>query len=83
METIRDSYFFKLLSLYGMVLEFAFALFALFFISPLIGVFVVIMAVAQLLMPVVFQNKVAALGDAHAQAQEHYMIRAKEIVSSG
>jgi len=82
MEILRDSYFSMLLDLYIDGLQFIIAGIILFIISPLLGIFVLIMALLQMLIPVVFSKKLSDVGNALSATQGTLMKTLKENLSS-
>ena len=80
-EIVRDSLFNTFLGLYTEILEFIIAVVAMFYLSPALGMFAILMAVAQLIVPLFFTKRISARGKAYADAQRDYMVILKENLS--
>lgn len=81
-EIVRDSLFNTCLGLYTEILEFAIAVAAMFYLSPVLGTFAIFMAVSQLIVPLFFTKRISARGKAYADAQRNYMVILKENLSA-
>lgn len=81
-EIIRNSYFFELLRLYGQVVQLVIALAAMFFISWIIGAFVVFMALVQVAISTSFKKIISHLGALYSRQQQAYTQTCKETLQS-
>lgn len=78
MEVMRNSFFNTILGLYIQILELVIAAIAMFYLSPLLGVYVVVLAFLQLLMPHLFSDAIEAEGKKAAVTQNEYLHVLKE-----
>ena len=78
MEVMRNSFFNTILGLYIQILELVIAAIAMFYLSPLLGVYVVVLAFLQLLMPHLFSDAIEAKGKKAAVTQNEYLHVLKE-----
>lgn len=78
MEIVRESYFTALLRLYPEVLQFVVATVAMLWLSPWLGLYVLLLAALQLVVPAVFSKKITEKGRRYARCNEDYMVAAKE-----
>ena len=78
MEVMRNSFFNTILGLYIQILEFVIAAIAMFYLSPLLGIYVVVLAFLQLLMPHLFSDAIEAKGKKAAVTQNEYLHVLKE-----
>ena len=78
MEIVRESYFTALLRLYPEVLKFVVATVAMIWLSPWLGMYVLLLAGLQMVVPVIFSKKITEKGRYYAQCNEGYMVTAKE-----
>lgn len=78
MEVMRNSFFSTILGLYIQILELVIAAIAMFYLSPLLGVYVVVLAFLQLLMPHLFSDAIEAKGKKSAVTQNEYLHVLKE-----
>lgn len=81
-EVLRDSYFYILLNMYADFLRCAVALGILLWISPALGLFVLVTSLLQTLVPIVYANKLKRLGKAYSDGQERHMKVLKENLSA-
>lgn len=81
-EIIRNSYFFKLLSIYGKIIQFTAALIALFYLNIIIGVFVIAMAIIQIFVPIIQKKRIVKLGEEYSRQQQNYTKVCKETLGS-
>ena len=77
-EIIRDSLFNTILGIYTEILELTIAVVAMLYLSPILGVFAIFMAVSQLIVPLFFTKRISTTGKAYADAQKNYMVILKE-----
>lgn len=81
-EVLRDSYFYIMLKMYADFLRCAVALGLLLWISPALGLFVLVTSLLQTTVPVLYANKLKRLGKAYSDAQERHMQALKENLSA-
>lgn len=81
-EVLRDSYFRVILNMYADFLRCAVALGILIWISPALGLFVLVTSLLQTLVPIFYANKLKRLGKAYSDAQERHMKALKENLSA-
>jgi ATP-binding cassette subfamily B protein len=82
MELVRDSLFQVMLTLYPEVLQFLVATVAMFWLSPWMGGYVILLAVAQMVIPAIFSKPIEERGRRFTQGQEHYTVTVKENLQS-
>lgn len=81
-DVLRDCYFGVLLSLYMTFLRFTIALVVLIWMSPLLGVFVLVNAVLQTAVPLLYAKRLEKAGEAYSNAQERHLLVMKEGLSA-
>lgn len=81
-DMLRTSYFSVLLELYMDFLRCGLAIFVLFCISPILGVFVLVNALIQTAIPILCAKKLEKVGENYSNAQEQYMTSLKETLSA-
>lgn len=77
-NTLRTSYFQVILDLYMDVFRFSLASIALFWVSPILGGFVLVTSILQTVIPILFDGKLKAAGARSSDAQEKHMAALKE-----
>lgn len=82
METIRSSWYNTILSLCPCILKFVISTIAMFVLSPVLGLYVIVLALIQTSIPYFFTKKIAEKGEAVASAQEAHLVTIKENLSS-
>lgn len=82
MELLRDSYFSVILDMYIDVLRFVLAATYLFFLSPVLGAFILVTTIIQSLVPILFAQKLELAGKEYSNAQERHMVTLKENLSA-
>lgn len=82
METLRDSLFSVMLNMYSDFLRCAVAIGILVWISPILGIFVLVTSLVQTLVPVLYSKKLEYLGKVYSDKQEQQMKVLKEGLSA-
>lgn len=82
MDVLRDNYFTVLLNIYTSFLRFASASILLFWISPLLGLFVLATSILQTTVPFLYAKSMEAAGAKYSNAQEKHMQIMKENLSA-
>lgn len=77
-DIVRNSWYNTLLSLYPDAVKFVTATVAMFFISPVLGIYVVILALVQTSIPSIFTKQIAEKGKVSAVSQEAHVVTLKE-----
>lgn len=78
MDILQNSYFSIILGLYPEGLKFIISTIAIFFISPVMGFFVLLLAVAQMCVPHFFSEQISEKGKTAAKRQEEHLVALKE-----
>lgn len=81
-ETLRSSYFYIILDMYANFLRCAVALGILVWLSPVLGIFVLVTALLQTLVPIMYSQKLERTGKEYSDAQEQQMKVLKENLSA-
>ena len=81
-ETLRESYFYIILNMYANFLRCAVALGILVWLSPALGVFVLVTSLLQTLVPIMYSKKLERAGKEYSDAQEDQMKVLKENLSA-
>jgi ABC-type bacteriocin/lantibiotic exporter with double-glycine peptidase domain len=81
-EILRDSYFYILLKMYSDFLRCAVAIGALVWISPILGIFVIVTSLVQTLVPILYAKRLEREGAEYSDAQETHMRVLKENLSA-
>lgn len=81
-ETLRSSYFYIILDMYANFLRCAAALGILAWLSPVLGIFVLVTALLQTLVPIMYSQKLERAGKEYSDAQEQQMKVLKENLSA-
>jgi ATP-binding cassette subfamily B protein len=82
MDMVRDSLLQVVLTLYPELLQFLVATVAMFWLSPWMGGYVILLAVGQMVIPTIFAKKIEERGRKFTQAQEGYTVTVKENLQS-
>lgn len=82
MELLRDSYFSVILDMYIDLLRFVLAASYLFYLSPVLGTFILVTTILQSLVPLLFAPKLELAGQSYSNAQEKHMVTLKENLSA-
>lgn len=81
-DVLRNSYFGILLSLYSDGIRFLAAAAVLFWMSPLLGCFVLVNSLLQTAIPMLYAGKLKNAGAHYSNAQESHMLVLKENLSA-
>lgn len=81
-EQVRDSCYFQLLTLYNEAFSFCAASAAMFLLSPVLGLYVLALTLAQMAVPYFFAGRIARRGKAAADARAASTAGLKESLSS-
>lgn len=77
-DVLRNSYFSVILALYMDVFRFAFATIALFWISPILGTFILVISLVQTAIPILNAKRLEKAGKHYSDSQEKQMRVLKE-----
>lgn len=78
MDIVQDSYFNIILSLYPEMLQFLVSTIAMFLLAPVLGIYVLLLAVGQMLVPSIFTERIARKGKLAADSQKEHVVVLKE-----
>lgn len=81
-DMIRESYYTQFLNLYTEVLKFIIAFISMFYLSPSLGIFVIILTLCQMIVPYIFTKRISALGKTFSISQANYILSIKEHFAS-
>lgn len=81
-EILRKSFFSTLLAMYSDFLRCITAIALLIYLSPMLGIFVLVTSLLQTLIPIIYSKKLEQSGAQHSNAQELHMKVLKENLSA-
>lgn len=81
-DTLRNSYYMPLLHLYMQILEFVAAFIGIIILHPILGLYVLVLSLIQMLIPSLFASMIERYGRNDAIHSTNYTSSLKELLSS-